>query len=305
MSYAEQYFGVKQNQILQYADNLAFFGKDSYVYKNEKMMLEIINNELALTNTVAAFYCYIWAKENGYVVSDLFKVGLKISIYNQDYETTYDFVLYKFNEDGSADFVNSEVMFASPMSTATDGLEILNLENYDIVQFLNGGENWRNDWAKTTDIPATVDKNTGNYVLQNYKHLKGFLNGIEEEAKENLKSFKDDKNIYFTPISAEDAIEIIDNTDATLHKVSKQALKFHEKYISKYAPLGTNFVVGSPIWTSLIEDVTAEAIANKPLLRGNIVLSTLAVNTVEANQSNTVTNPLITTVGLVNVKCRL
>ena len=98
MSYAEQLFNLNQSKVLNFADNLAWFGKQSYVYSNPDMMKEVISSHVALQNPLTALYAYIWARENGLNASTLFQKGLVIGIYNANVGETYLFKLYQFRQ---------------------------------------------------------------------------------------------------------------------------------------------------------------------------------------------------------------
>lgn len=90
MSYAEQFYGMMGNQALLYADNLAWFGTESYVYKSTDLMMKVIQNPVAMTNKVAAFYAYLWARAKSMKASDYFKKGTEISFYNTDLGRSFE-----------------------------------------------------------------------------------------------------------------------------------------------------------------------------------------------------------------------
>lgn len=82
MSYAEQLFSQMGVNTLIYANDLAFFGFDSYVYKNPQLMMSILKSPVALDNSVCAFYVMVWCKENGIVFTNYAKVGQQISFHH-------------------------------------------------------------------------------------------------------------------------------------------------------------------------------------------------------------------------------
>lgn len=108
MSYAEQFYGMMGNQALLYADNLAWFGTESYVYKSADLMMKVIQNPVAMSNKVAAFYAYLWARAKGMKASDYFKKEMEISFYNTDLGRSFEAKIIAFNEDGSATFVSTQ-----------------------------------------------------------------------------------------------------------------------------------------------------------------------------------------------------
>ena len=82
MSYAEQIFNNMGVNTLIYANDLAFFGFDSYVYKNPSLMMKVLKSPVALDNSVAAYYAMIWCKENGVIFTTYAKVGQQISFFH-------------------------------------------------------------------------------------------------------------------------------------------------------------------------------------------------------------------------------
>ena len=273
MSYAEQFFNLKGTRTLNYADNLAWFGKQSYVYSNEGMMLEVISSQVGLQNPITALYAYLWARENGYSASTLFHKGLVIGIYNSNIGETYLFKLYQFNSDGSADFVTWKCGFGAPAVSAYDGgnyASFLKLEDYDIVRYLNGEYNWFENWINK---PSGV--NTGNKTFwETYRKLPGFLNGISDDVKSMMKTFKTGQNIKICPLSYADINDYI-KTELKLDnlvKVDTLTYKVFKKYFPNMEI--DNFTVGKvDFWSVLLEDVTPERISKVPGIRGCLRLA--------------------------------
>lgn len=291
MSYAEQFFNLKETKILNYADNLAWFGKQSYVYSNEGMMLEVISSQIGLQNPITALYAYLWARENGYSASTLFQKGLVIGIYNSNIGETYLFKLYQFNSDGSADFVTWKCGFGAPTVSANDGgnyASFLKLEDYDIVRYLNGEYNWFENWTNKPSGVNTASPGNTKTFWETYRKLPGFLNGISDDVKSMMKTFKTGQDIKICPLSYADINDYI-KTELKLDNLVKiDTLTY--KVLKKYLPnieIG-NFTVGKvDFWSVLLEDVTTERISKVPGIRGCLRLAG-AMSVEEAQTDGTV-----------------
>lgn len=287
MSYAEQFFGTKQNLVLQYADNLALFGEESYVYKNPSLMKEVIANEVALLNPTTAYYAYLWARENGYKAVDYFTKGLVIAIYNSNLNATYHFVLVDFNEDGSAKFISTESCLMAPASTSTVGTDILNYEDYDIVQYLNGEINWFEKWEnKPASVPMSFPTNTTN-MFKNLRTKKGFLSGFDYRLKKLLKTFKEGYNFPILPIGSDDYLnKVLEETGykTNFNNISENAHNFYVEYTLKKDT--SDNVIGKEFYGYLIDEVTADQITNYPMYRAGFQSHTDILETLEQKQQN-------------------
>jgi hypothetical protein len=267
-SYAEQFFGVKQNQILQYAENLAFFGVESYVYKNASLMKEVIENEIALLNPTTAYYAYLWAREKGYKAIDKFNAGLVIALYNSDLNMTYHFVLVDFNEDGSGVFINREPVAMLSATSATNYLEVLNYEDYELIQYLNGEKNWYKKWETKPSSNTEVITQ----VINGYKTLRyidGFLNGFDYRLKKLLKTFKDGFNFPILPITHADYNnQTFANLGykTNLRTINENCVDFYTTYVNTSGDVG-NIKLGAKYYGCLIEEATADQITNRPSFR--------------------------------------
>ena len=275
MSYAEQFFNLKGTRTLNYADNLAWFGKQSYVYSNESMMLEVIKSPIALENPITALYAYLWARENGYKASDLFRKGLIIGLYNSNIGETYTFKLYKFNDDGSANFITHKCGMCCPMVSANGGENyktFLNLEDFDIVRYLNGGNYWFDDWTNKPAGVGTATTGVAKTFWDFYKNLPGFLSGLSDDVVDMMKTFKEEQNIKICPLSYADVTTDLTDEIGNICNVDRLTCKVIDKYIPSFRP--SNFKVGNvDFWSSLLEDVTIDQIENIPGGRGLIRLS--------------------------------
>ena len=275
MSYAEQFFNLKETRTLNYADNLAWFGKQSYVYSNESMMLDVIKSPTALENPITALYAYLWGRENGYKASELFRKGLIIGLYNSNIGETYTFKLYKFNDDGSANFISHKCGMCCTMVSANGGENyktFLNLEDFDIVRYLNGSNYWFDDW---TNKPAGVGTATTGaaFTFWNvFKKQPGFLSGLSDDVVDMMKTFKEGQNIKICPLSYADVTTDLTEEIGNICNVDRLTCKVIDKYITSFRP--SNFKVGNvDFWSSLLEDVTIDQIENIPGGRGLIRLS--------------------------------
>lgn len=275
MSYAEQFFNLKGTRTLNYADNLAWFGKQSYVYSNESMMLDVIKSSTALKNPITALYAYLWGRENGYKASELFRKGLIIGLYNSNIGETYTFKLYKFNDDGSANFITHKCGICCPMVSANGGENyktFLNLEDFDIVRYLNGGNYWFDDWTNKPAGVGTATTGVAKTFWDFYKNLPGFLSGLSDDVVNMMKTFKEGQNIKICPLSYADVTTDLTDEIGNICNVDRLTCKVIDKYIPSFRP--SNFKVGNvDFWSSLLEDVTIDQIENIPGGRGLIRLS--------------------------------
>lgn len=89
MSYAEQIFTQKNVERMLWCIDLAMFGKEGYVYKNEDKMLDLIESTVVFGNDIALFYAIVWAKENGYNLTkqSAFLLGKTFNFEHSDYGT--------------------------------------------------------------------------------------------------------------------------------------------------------------------------------------------------------------------------
>ena len=292
MSYADQFFGTKQNLVLQYTENLAFFGEDSYVYKNPSLMKEVIANEIALLNPTTAYYAYLWARENGYKAVDYFTKGLVIAIYNSELNATYHFVLVDYNEDGSAKFISREPCLLCAMSTSTTGIDILNYEDYDMVQYLNGEINWFDRWEnKPASIPAVFPTNS-NSLYKKLRTKKGFLSGFDYKLKSLLKTFKDGYNFPVLPINPEEFDNVTMKNcgyQTNFNVINENCYNFYAD--NAVAAIPDNVAIGGMYYGCLFEEVTADQITNRPLYRAGFgSYKGTGVYTLERVQNETTTN---------------
>ena len=274
MSYAEQFFNLKETRTLNYADNLAWFGKQSYVYSNESMMLDVIKSPIALENPITALYAYLWARENGYKASELFRKGLIIGLYNSNIGETYTFKLYKFNDDGTANFITYKCGMCCTIVSANGGENYktyLKLEDFDIVRYLNGGKYWFDDW---TNKPAGVGTATGgaSSFWNVFKKQAGFLSGLSDDVVDMMKTFKEGQNIKICPLSYADVTTDLKDEIGNICNVDRLTCKVIDKYVPSFRP--ANFKVGNvDFWSSLLEDVTIDQIEKIPGSRGLIRLA--------------------------------
>ena len=303
MSYAEQFFNTKQNLILQYANDLAFFGKQSYCYRNKDIMLQIIKNDIAMQNVIASTYCYMWARENGYNAIDLFKTDTKISVYNSDLDMTFEFFLGDFCKDGSAIFYNTTPSLFMQHSTATNGEEILNYCDYDIVQYLNGGINWFYSWENK---PSTIQNKLNVNTMQPYEMLrkyKGFILGLDTDITKLLKPIED--GFYILPATYEDFQKTaVIPYKPILTKTSDNTYECCCKFSTETIKPGDNVKPNQHWYGCLIEKVTQEQIKSKPNMRAGFNFGNLG--TLQEIQNGTFTGACsIFSSTLINLKLKI
>ena len=240
---------------------------------------------LTLDNPITALYAYLWARENGYNASELFRKGLIIGLYNSNIGETYTFKLYKFNNDGSANFISHKCGMCCTMVSANDGgnyKTFLNLEDFDIVRYLNGGNYWFDDW---TNKPAGVGTaNAGAAAFWDvFKKQPGFLSGLSDDVVDMMKTFKEGQNIKICPLSYADVTTDLTEEIGNICNVDRLTCKVIDKYVPSFRP--SNFKVGNvDFWSSLLEDVTIDQIEKIPGSRGLIRLA--GAVSVEEAQNN-------------------
>lgn len=200
MSYAEHIFNLKQNNVLNYADNLAMLGEDSYVYTNDSLMMALLESHIAKQNSMAALYMYMYCQENGLNVQDYFDLGDKIAFYHSDWQTFFEMELYAFTNDGHAYFTSYKCGLPLALSSAGgDYDKVAAYADYEINAYLNGKANWFAGWNyseidKTIDNPMT---NPGQDVWLYMRKRPGFLSGISQHMKRLLRGLEDSKNPFY------------------------------------------------------------------------------------------------------------
>lgn len=238
MSYAEQFFGVKETEVMAYVNDLAWFGKDSYVYSSSDLMGKIISSARGLQNPVANFYIYLWAKENGESVASLFKPGFKISLYNKDLGYAIPFVLFRAGTDNSqeyADFITEYPAFygvSSGFEADTSGQNILNFEDYTFNEYLNGTKSdWFEEFAAYNSAIDPTFKRVN--VL---KKLPGFCHGLLDDVLEELipyKTLADNTELRILLPSADDFTEAMTNLGISVATFVKCRGKLAYRFINK------------------------------------------------------------------------
>lgn len=256
MSYAEQFYGMMGNQALLYADNLAWFGTESYVYKSADLMMKVIQNPVAMSNKVAAFYAYLWARAKGMKASDYFEKGTEISFYNTDLGRSFEAKIIAFNEDGSATFVSTQAWFFMPLSDKTKGTNVINVEDYFITQMMNGGLNWYSQWKSATgnQEATNIEDNSGNgKMLRKYLNRAGFFHGLEYDFQKRLVAYKmTNVPIYFHPLDTETAKNLDAKTRAGMMRINKDV---YDDVMEEMGAEFHNFALNGYYWSALFEQV--------------------------------------------------
>lgn len=256
MSYAEQFYGMMSNQALLYADNLAWFGTESYVYKSTDLMLKVIQSPVALSNKAAALYAYLWAREKGMAASDYFQKGLEISFYNTDLGRSFNAKILEFNEDGSATFVSTHSWFFMPLSDKVKGINVINVEDYFITQMMNGGMNWYANWKAATGNQESsyLTGTTGSgKMLKRYVNQAGFIHGLEYPLQKRLVAYKTaNVPIYFHPLSTEVAQKLDTKTRAGMMRINKEV---YDDVMQELGEEFHNFKLNGYYWAALFEQV--------------------------------------------------
>ncbi len=287
MSYAEQFYGMMSNQALLYADNLAWFGTESYVYKSTDLMLKVIQNPVALSNKVAALYAYLWAREKGMTAADYFQKGLEISFYNTDLGRSFNAKILEFNEDGSATFVSTHSWFFMPLSDKSKGTNVINVEDYYITQMMNGGLNWYANWKTSTgdQEPSFIEDSSGSAkLLRKYRKKAGFLHGIEDAMRKRLVAYKTaNVPVYFFPLSTEGAQKLTTAERAKMIQINKEV---YDDVMEEMGEEFHNFRLNGYYWSALFEPVGEVAEDAFQFMRGCIPSSSMVIDRNYAIKNN-------------------
>lgn len=253
MSYAEQLYGVRENEALSYVTDLAWFGTDSYVFRNDELMARLFNSRTGMLNPVSNFYIVKWLRQKGYSLSDYLSIGFTVALYNSDLGVNLYFVLYSFNNDGTANWISRNSYFLLPLTAVDldgDCGSWLDMEDYTFVQYLNGTTvDWTRDMSEYVPAMANANKGTFNYYV--YSKLPGFLHGLPGDATTILKPVKvldESHNLYATVPSYDDISTLSTNIPAALTQGDRNKNFFyadkvitaniHENYI---LPIAVNF----------------------------------------------------------------
>lgn len=294
MSYAERYFGIKEAEAREFADNLAWFGEDSYVYKNPAMMVKIINSNTAIQNPVSNEYIAKWVSKNNYNAQGIIDAGFTIGIYNSDLDRTIYFDAVKQFSDGSILYVTQKEQLAyvniqnmNPTEYPNFGGDICTYDDYIAVAYLNSKyNNWKAEFQG-------IDKDGQNVFSQSWSFSHwlslrpGFLHGIDKDILNYLKPVEPDAGDYLVlPVNNTYISDIADYASAheDLFLMSDEA---YQDYIdalnADVADVGTLSSIetyllprknGTPVyWVPAIDNVEAETTFTYPRERGTIALS--------------------------------
>jgi hypothetical protein len=191
MSYAEEFFGVREMEALTLADNLAWFGKDSYVYKSSDLMNKVLNSVQAMTNPISALYCYLWLREKGLDTSTYFPAFSKIAVYNKDFGEQFEFYKILDLSNGSSLFAMAESLFTcAQFESIIDAnilyTDMLNYDNYPFCRWMNSDDtNLVKNWPGRTNLKMYAnDRRTNLYEI--LAETPGFIHGLDSEVKESL-----------------------------------------------------------------------------------------------------------------------
>lgn len=208
MSYAEQIFNQMGVNALIYANDLAFFGFDSYVYKNYDLMMKVIKSPVALDNSVVAYYAMIWCKENRINFTNYAEVGQTISFYHNGLglNITLDIADKKNN---ILTLVSHDIDFSMrpsicgdkltvDSSTDTTPAETKLYANWQSLQWLNSKEKYGNWWSKkysNDNFDASSDSNDRTML-----GMCGFLYGMDDKFYNSIKNV-DNKKVHYLKFS--------------------------------------------------------------------------------------------------------
>lgn len=225
MSYAEQFFGVRENEAISFADNLAFYGVDSYVYDSYDMMERILNSQRAKMNHAAAFYIVKKLRDDAINLSGVLPLGFEISVFNSDLNLNFIFKLLRFNQDGSADFITKCPAVAGMLGnyeSGTNSANLLNFEDYGMNQYLNSKEE---DWFfDFNTYNSTVDTTYNNLIA--LRSIPGWLHGFGDDVLDSLKPFKTLEDSRSTKLvalvaSSEDMTDMVNDLGYTIANLGK------------------------------------------------------------------------------------
>lgn len=222
MSYAEEFFGVREMEALTLADNLAWFGTDSYVYKSQDLMNKVIDSTQARLNPIVNLYIYLYTRDNELNANATLPIGSEIAIYNSDFNESFNFRRISSESDGSSVFVMSNsLFFIKPLdfSSANIPNDITTYSQYLWCRWCNSDD--INNVAVWTNKPESMS-NTSLDTTTVLKSMPGFLHGIESDVKEKLKDIESGWKCL--PLTEKYAKTICELDDAST--IAKQMLRY-------------------------------------------------------------------------------
>jgi hypothetical protein len=287
MSYAEEYFGVREMEALTLADNLAWFGVDSYVYKSQDLMNKVIDSTQTRLNPIVNLYIYLYSRDNGLDVDANCPLFTQIGVYNKDFGETFNFSRIQKLSDGSSLFVMSSPLFFCGHFDSTGetypATDVLQYSDYTLTRWANSDNvNLVQEWS---DMPASQKNSPKPYVQNALKNIPGFLHGITGEVKDRLvlqgsllcSPMTESTSKTLVSLSGNDSYvdkikALVKTTDKTKSRTTKYILPFVKNYASDGVVTSYTNVLAAengqrscyiPIYGVSASDITETGLAGK------------------------------------------
>lgn len=190
MSYAHEIFSIKENRNQIWMQDLLLAGITGATFNSDRM-LEVAASPFIKDNGVAGYYMLLWCKYNNVKLSDMFKIGQKVTVKNSDYGTADNYILVDIDTT-TARFVSEKYVAympaISPNATYYDGV----MSNTVIQSWLKAETpNWFSGITpSTTGLGAIVAE-------------YGYAHGIPVELKEILQRNTTQPKFFYPVVSDE------------------------------------------------------------------------------------------------------
>ena len=269
MSYAEQIINQMGVNKLIYADNLAFFGFDSYVYKNYELMHEILTSKIAFKNPVVAYYAMLWCKENGIDFTQYISVGDQISFYHKGIgiNITMDVVDIKYSKvvlvNHYIDFSMRPTLYGDIVTIDNTPETSTHYSNWQSTQWLNSNAIYGKWWSKKyNEDNYNESQDIDDKTMLN---MCGFLYGLDDLFVSSMKidSLTNNKVDYLLTQDIETGLKLFaDDYTANgglAYKTMRKTSKFWADTYKNVIYAGTiNRSITAPLRTSTSKKVFDE-----------------------------------------------
>lgn len=188
MSYAYEVFGIKETRHDIWMQDLLLAGTAGATFNSDRMY-EIAASSFVKDNGFAGYYMLLWCKYNNVPISDIFRLGQRVAIQNNDYGTVDDYILIGLDSN-SAHFASSTFIgympVLEPNSTHHDG----DMNNTLIAKWLKAETpNWSDSIVPTISGLGAI--------VAEY----GYAHGLPEEFKDILKSNTSSSKVVYPVVA--------------------------------------------------------------------------------------------------------
>ena len=206
-----KYINVKTanaNLLNEWINALEINGTDSYVYKNDYMMRELLNSGFFRNSDIAKYYAIVWAGNNNVSLVDYLEYNEKFSVtHKQMGDIEWEVLVKNWENDGTVTFRMSKIAQLMPFDakepttpdssdytfTDTSG-NISNRKKYgnnrwsvsNIRLWLNSVASDGNWFSKQHDYDESP--NGSNIWINSYTSWAGFLAGFPSEFVSAIKA---------------------------------------------------------------------------------------------------------------------